>query len=68
MAELAEATELLTISQAARLVGIPSRTLRRYAARGDLPALRPGGQYLLRRDDLTRFVVRSIVGPESQGG
>lgn len=51
---------LLTLSAAAGLLQVSTRTLRRWVASGDLPRIRLGTRTIrLRRQDLDHFVARS---------
>ncbi len=74
MATMVTAThsgDLLSVPEAARLSGIPARTLRRRIREGRLPALQAGparGRFRVRRIDLARFLARSIVRPEERRG
>jgi excisionase family DNA binding protein len=56
MAETGE-SEFLTGTQAARLLGVRSKTLARWAERGDVPFLRPfgTGHRRYRRADIERL-------------
>ena len=54
-----QATELITLSQAARIAGVHRDTVRAWCARGDLSSSRRGnrGELRLRRVDLERLLV-----------
>jgi len=47
---------LLTLSEAAQLLHISTRTLHRMIQNGDLPALKVGGQWRVRESQLQRWV------------
>jgi excisionase family DNA binding protein len=47
---------LMSGSQAARLLGVSDRTLRRRAAAGDIPSVLDGNHRRYRRTDLERYV------------
>jgi len=57
VSSLPEQSELST-SEAASLLGVTERTVRRAIARGALPAERRGGGYRIQRGDLTRYLAR----------
>ncbi len=48
----------LTVREAARYLGVPEQTLTRWAGRGDLPALRVGGQYRFNRVELLEWAAQ----------
>ncbi len=48
--------------QAAALLGVTSRAVRRAIAEGRLPANRVGGRWLIARDDVARYQPRSNLG------
>jgi excisionase family DNA binding protein len=47
---------LLTLSEAAQLLHVSTRTLHRMIHIGDLPALKVGGQWRVRESQLQRWV------------
>jgi excisionase family DNA binding protein len=47
---------LLTLSEAARLLQVSTRTLHRMIRSGDLPALKVGGQWRVRETQLQQWV------------
>jgi excisionase family DNA binding protein len=50
-------TDFLTVREAAAALGVPQSTVRRWIARGDLPAYRVGQRRLaVRRGDLNRLL------------
>ena len=51
-------TDLLTLQQAATLVGCHYQTMYRRVRSGDIPALVVGGTYRLRRSDVAAWLVR----------
>src|SRR5262245_39820844 len=57
--------ELLSLEEAAQLLGTSATTLYRLLKQGGLPALKVGRQWRFRRDDLLSHLVRSPGGPVS---
>jgi excisionase family DNA binding protein len=49
---------LLTLSEAAQLLQVSTRTLHRMIRSGDLPALKVGGQWRLRETQLQQWLER----------
>jgi excisionase family DNA binding protein len=47
---------LLTLSEAAQLLQVSTRTLHRMIRSGDLPALKVGGQWRMRETQLQQWV------------
>ena len=45
----------MTITQAAAYMGVSVKSVRRYIHNYGLPATKPGGLYLIRREDLERW-------------
>jgi excisionase family DNA binding protein len=56
-----ENIRLLTLSEAAKLLQVSTRTLQRMIRNGELPAFKVGGQWRLRETQLRQWV-------ESRGG
>jgi excisionase family DNA binding protein len=56
-----ENIRLLTLSEAANLLQVSTRTLQRMIRNGELPAFKVGGQWRLRETQLRQWV-------ESRGG
>ena len=54
-------TRYLKLGEAARLIGVSEKTVRRAVKRGDLEARFFGGAYRIREDDLEAFVERAAV-------
>jgi excisionase family DNA binding protein len=50
--------QLLTIPETARKCAVSVETVRRLIARGELPALRVGGQVRIDPDELAEFLYR----------
>jgi excisionase family DNA binding protein len=48
--------ELMTITEAARILKLSTFTVRRYIKVGKLPAAKVGGQWRIRKNDLIDFV------------
>lgn len=46
----------LTVQQAADYLGISEKSIRRYIKYYGLPAVKPGGRYLISRTDLERWI------------
>lgn len=65
---MAETTQWLTLTEAARLLGVHPATLREWADTGQVPSFRtPGGHRRFRSDDLRSFLLRAGSGhPETQ--
>ncbi len=55
--------DLLTIPQAARRLGLDVSMVRRYCAGGRIPAQRIGRDWLIRAQDLDRFIRRPSGRP-----
>ena len=49
--------ELLSVREVARLLRLHELTIRRHIRAGKLKAVKVGGRYRVRREDLDRFVV-----------
>ena len=47
---------MISLSEAAKRVGIPERTLRDLAARGDFPARKVGKRWRVAVDNLDRWI------------
>lgn len=45
----------MTVAKAAEFLGVSSKSIRRYIHNYGLPATKPGGLYLIRREDLERW-------------
>ena len=52
----AENLRLLTLSEAAQLLHVSTRTLQRMIRRNDLPALKVGGQWRVRESQLAHWI------------
>jgi excisionase family DNA binding protein len=55
----------VSASEAAALLGVSQRTIRRAIARGDLPATKQRGVYHIAPDDLTRYQASHGLSPRS---
>lgn len=55
-------SNFLDLGEASILVGIDPRTLRRRIEEGQLAAFRPGRRFRIRRIDLHKFMMGSLVG------
>jgi len=51
-----ESLQLLTLTEAARLLHVSTKTLQRMIRSGDLPALKVGGQWRLRESQLVNWI------------
>lgn len=49
-------TEMVSVSEAARILGVNESTARRYCATGALPAVRVGGTWRIRYGELTKML------------
>ena len=56
MEQKLEDIRLLTLSEAANLLQVSTRTLQRMIRNGDLPAFKVGGQWRLREAQLKQWV------------
>ena len=54
-------SELLTLRQAAQLLGCSIATVKRRIAAGSLPAFKDGGLVRVREDDLRRYVAERVA-------
>jgi excisionase family DNA binding protein len=64
-----EATEWLTLGQAAKYLGVAQSTIRKWSDLGRVPAFyTPGGHRRYRRGDLDNFLEHSGPGGAPQGG
>jgi len=61
---------LLTLSEAAALLHVSTRTLQRMIRSGELPALKVGGQWRVRESQLTQWIEKreSSVAATNNGG
>ena len=61
---------LLTLSEAAALLHVSTRTLQRMIRSGELPALKVGGQWRMRESQLTQWIEKreSSVAATNNGG
>jgi len=51
-----ESLRLLTLSEAAELLHVSTRTLQRMIRRNDLPAFKVGGQWRVRESQLAQWI------------
>ncbi|MGH3440630.1 MAG: helix-turn-helix domain-containing protein [Nitriliruptorales bacterium] len=56
--------ELLTVAEVAELLRVSTMTVYRLIRTGDLPAVRVGRNYRVRRPDLEAYLEQQIVEPE----
>ena len=61
---------LLTLSEAAALLHVSTRTLQRMIRSGEFPALKVGGQWRVRESQLTQWIEKreSSVAATNNGG
>lgn len=59
-------SELLTTVQAAQLLGVSTERIRQLIARKELPAIRPGREYLIERAAVEAFERRPVGRPRGQ--
>jgi excisionase family DNA binding protein len=52
---------LIDLEEAARMVGVSSQTVRRWAQTGRLPYFKPGRKYLLRARDVEQFIAEHEI-------
>jgi excisionase family DNA binding protein len=55
-----ESFQLLTLSEAARMLHVSVRTVHRMIHKNDLPAFKVGGQWRLRESQLTQWIQRRV--------
>ena len=60
-----DAREYLDAGEAATIVGLHERTIKRAIQRGELRAFKPAGQIRVRREDLNEWIESSVVVPTS---
>lgn len=53
----ADPSPFLTVQEVASFLRISTLTVRRWIETGDLPAIKAGRQYRIRRDDVDAFVL-----------
>ncbi len=63
-AEVPPKVELLTVREVAVLTRVSTMTVYRLIKRGELPAVRVGRSYRIRRQDLIRYLVSSSTTEE----
>lgn len=63
-AEVPPKIELLTVSEVAGLTRVSTMTVYRLIKRGELPAVRVGRSYRIRRQDLIRYLLSSSTAEE----
>ncbi len=63
-AEVPPKAELLTVREVAVLTRVSTMTVYRLIKRGELPAVRVGRSYRIRRQDLIRYLVSSSTTEE----
>jgi excisionase family DNA binding protein len=54
---------LLKLHEAAQELGISEPTVRRYVKAGKLPSMYLGGRYMIRREDIEKFLHQAEVRP-----
>ncbi|MER3396456.1 MAG: hypothetical protein C4318_05625 [Acidimicrobiia bacterium] len=63
-AEVPPKVELLTVREVAGLTRVSTMTVYRLIKRGELPAVRVGRSYRIRRQDLIRYLLSSSTAEE----
>jgi excisionase family DNA binding protein len=63
-----ENLRLLTLSEAAELLHVSTRTLQRMIRRNDLPAFKVGGQWRVRESQLAHWIRFREGGDDPRGG
>jgi excisionase family DNA binding protein len=65
---MAQGNDWLTIQDVYELLGkkVPMDTIRSWIRSGKLPAYRPGRTYLVKREDLEKFLQDSRTRPDNQ--
>ncbi len=58
--------QLLTVAEVADLLRVSTMTVYRLIRSGDLPAVRVGRNYRVRRADLDEYLEQQVVQPEQQ--
>lgn len=58
--------ELLTVAEVAELLRVSTMTVYRLIRSGDLPAVRVGRNYRVRRGDLDTYLEEQVVEPQQQ--
>jgi excisionase family DNA binding protein len=58
----------MKVRQAAELLGVSTKTVRRWIKAGELPHWKVGGQYRISEDDLNAVVERRGGRVEERGG
>jgi excisionase family DNA binding protein len=63
-----ESTEWLSVEEIFEILGrhVPLDTIRSWIRTKRLPAYRPGRSYLVKREDLEKFIRESRTTPESE--
>ncbi len=57
--------EWLTVEKVSEELGLPEETIRNWIRSRRLTAYRPGKQYLIKREDLNRFLEESKTGDDN---
>ncbi|MBW3576840.1 MAG: helix-turn-helix domain-containing protein [Actinobacteria bacterium] len=57
--------ELLTVAEVADLLRVSTMTVYRLIRSGELPAVRVGRNYRVRRDELETYLAGQVVEPET---
>lgn len=57
--------ELLTVAEVADMLRVSTMTVYRLIRTGEIPAVRVGRNYRVRRADLEQYLAEQVVEPES---
>lgn len=60
--------QLLTVAEVAELLRVSTMTVYRLIRSGELPAVRVGRNYRVRRGDLDGYLQEQVVEPEQRAG
>ena len=60
--------QLLTVAEVAGVLRVSNMTVYRLIKAGELPALRIGKNYRIRRDDLDEYLARGAVRADGSSG
>ncbi|MBW3562364.1 MAG: helix-turn-helix domain-containing protein [Actinobacteria bacterium] len=60
--------QLLTVAEVAELLRVSTMTVYRLIRSGELPAVRVGRNYRVRRGDLDSYLQEQVVEPEQRAG
>lgn len=64
--EVNMAERIYSLDEAAQWLGLHRNTVKKWIARGELVASRPGKQYRIRQSDLDDFLRRKQITPKTK--